>query len=224
MLGHEVSHYCSMLINKPDDMNTTALKIIWERDLSIALEEKEWYKIIGLIKHVSRDIRIRLIQFKIVQHFNWYPCRLFRLSLKDSSDCLRCQGVMGDLVHALWLCPNSNQLRRVNECITNIAVTKYEFCPGLYILGNPRLLGHISKAIAHWIQTMIMIVRQIVMIRWKAEEDPLFPEWISELGKVAAYERISYGLRNDIEKYNSKWQVFQRFHSLQGSQRLQTSQ
>jgi len=44
-----------------------------------------------------------------------------------------------------------------------------------------------------------MIVR-----KWKDAEGSVFQDWLTELGKVAAFERISYSITNDIDKYNKK--------------------
>lgn len=62
-----------------------------------------------------------------------------------------------------------------------------------------------------------MMGKQMIMRKWKVVEIPLFQDWLSELGKVAAFERISYGMTNDIDKYNEKWGLFLRLYSLQSS-------
>lgn len=212
--GHGASLYYSMLINKSGHKSNAVLKTLWEKDLGITYEEEEWDKITGITKQVSRDIRIKLIQFKILHRFYWYPSRLFRLGLKETPDCWRCVGEGGDLIHALWSCPKvHNFWIRVHEYITEVVGIDYEFCPGIYILGSPQPIDHIGKPLAHWIQTSIMIGKQMIMRKWKAAEGPLFQDWVSELGRVAAFERISYSVINKVEKYNDKWGKFLWFLS-----------
>ena len=70
------------------------------------------------------------------------------------------------------------------------------------------------KPLANWVQTSIMIGKQIIMRKWKDAVGPLFQEWVPELSKVAAFEKISYSLLNEVEKYNEKWGKFLQFHSL----------
>lgn len=45
-----------------------------------------------------------------------------------------------------------------------------------------------------WIQISIMRGRQIIMQGWRSAGPPLFQEWVSEMGKEAAYEKMTYRL------------------------------
>lgn len=65
-------------------------------------------------------------------------------------------------------------------------------------------LKHISKPAVDWIQTSIMISRQIIVRRWRSPERPTFNNWLLELNKVAAYERISFNLADGGRKYLSR--------------------
>lgn len=124
----------------------------------------------------------------------------------------------GDLVHALWSCPKVQAFwTRIHDYILEIAGIDYKLCPELYILGNPKAINHMVKPLANWVQTSIMIGKQMIMRKWKDAVGPLFQEWVSELGKVAAFEKISYSLMNEVEKYNDKWGKFLQFHSLHGT-------
>ena len=53
----------------------------------------------------------------------------------------------------------------------------------------------------YWTQTAIMIGRQIILRNWKKPGEPPVQEWVTELGKVGAYERISYRTQDRTEKY-----------------------
>lgn len=214
-LGHEASSYYSMFVSKVGNRITSALKVIWERDLGVAFEEEEWDIISGISKQVSRDIRTRLIQFKIFHRVYWTPSRLFRLGLKENPDCWKCHVGEGNLVHALWSCPKILDFwSNVHDYIIEITGTEYEFCPGLYVLGNPSRLSHIASPLADWIQTGIMIGRQIIMRGWKAPTGPTLQEWLIELGRVAAYEKVSFNLLEKGGKYISKWGKYLESHSL----------
>lgn len=62
-----------------------------------------------------------------------------------------------------------------------------------------------------------MFGKQMMMRKWKDTEGPVFQDWLTELGKVAAFEKISYSIINETEKYNEKWGMFLRLYSLQGN-------
>lgn len=58
------------------------LKLAWERDLNILLTESEsdgeWNAILYNMKKMSRELRTRLIQFKILNRIYWTPVKLHR--------------------------------------------------------------------------------------------------------------------------------------------------
>ncbi len=79
---------------------------------------------------MSRDLRVRLIQFKILHQFYWTLSRLFRLGLKDSATCWKCCINKGTVVHMLWSCPKINQYWMKIHCnIVNIIKRQFVFCP-----------------------------------------------------------------------------------------------
>ena len=50
-----------------------------------------------------------------------------------------------------------------------------------------------------------MIGRQIILRSWKSEEAPSFHEWITELGRVSAFEKMSYKQTDKVILYYKKW-------------------
>lgn len=77
--------------------------------MNLTLDDREWDMICKNVKTLSRDARVRLIQFKIINHFYWTPSRLYRLGLKATSNCWRCKSGEGHLVYVLWSCDKVQQ-------------------------------------------------------------------------------------------------------------------
>ena len=149
------------------------------------------------------------MQFKILNHFYWTPSRLFRLGLKDSELCWKCGVTEGSLIHAFWPCPMITQYQIQIHCyIANVVKCNFDFCPKLYILGDDKALSAFSKPITNWIQTSIMTGRQIILRNWKKPGEPPFSCWVTELGTIAAYERMSYRMQDRMDKYLLKWGHF----------------
>lgn len=46
-----------------------------------------------------------------------------------------------------------------------------------------------DKHIQSWVQTSLMIGRQIILRSWKSEDVYFFQEWVTELARVAAFEK-----------------------------------
>lgn len=85
--GHEASVYYRLIMEKVGYSFHSATKRVWSKDLNISISDEDWTKICRNCRVMSRNLGVRLIQFKILNHFYWTPRRLFRLSLKDSAEC-----------------------------------------------------------------------------------------------------------------------------------------
>ena len=77
------------------------------------------------------------------------------------------------------------------------------FCPRLYVLNDPQITSNCGAA--DFIQTSIMVGKQIIMRNWKNPGEPSFQEWSTELAKVASYEKISFNINDRTEQYVAKW-------------------
>lgn len=211
-LGGKASTYYSQMIRSVGDGALQALKLTWERDLSLTLEDDEWDMICKNIRAVSRDARVRLIQFKIIHRFYWTPSRMFRLGILDSPKCWRCKAEDGHLVHALWYCDKVQQFwKRIHTHISEISETHIDFCPRLFVLGDGTVLTEGNTNVKSWILTSIMIGKQILLRGWKAEGVPSFQEWTAELARVAAFEKMSYRKMGKMDLYGKKWGMYVSF-------------
>ena len=204
-LGHEASAYYTMFL-EVSASGTVVSKAPWERDLGVSISDEEWDGILGNGRKLSRELRTRLIQFKIINRIYWTPSRLFRIGLNENSNCWKCQDVDGSLFHMLWGCTNVQRYwSSIKDKLKSIIDFDIPFCPRLFILGDPSILGGVSPPIAEWIQTALMLGRRLLIREWKASSAPAVSLWFSTLGQVAAYERLSYRLLDRMDKYDQKW-------------------
>ena len=214
--GHEASVYYSMMIQTLGDGAISALKKTWERDLNLTLNDEDWDRICKNVKVMSRDARVRLIQFKIIHRFYWTPSRMFRLGLLPTSKCWRCKSEEGHLVHVLWSCDRVQQFwANIYDNLCEILETQIPFSPRLFILGDHSVLTGHNKQIKSWIQTSIMIGRQILVRVWRKEGVPPVYEWAAEMARVAAFEKMSYEQMGRPDLYEGKWGNYLKY--LKGS-------
>ena len=212
-MGHEASAYYSLL-REASDQNGLTSKLPWERDLEITISDDNWIKILRNGKKMSRELRTRLIQFKIINRVYWTPARLFRLGLVDGPECWKCQERDGTLVHMLWGCSKIQDFwSSIHGRLERITGLKIQFSPRLFILGDPSVLKKVSPHLAEWIQTAIMSGRRLIVKDWKASHAPTLSLWDSSLGQIAAYERLSYRLLNRTDDYDSKWAYYNMYTS-----------
>lgn len=103
-----------------------ALKIAWEWDLSLSLSVQEWKGICWNSQKMSRDIGIRLIQFKILHQFTHHL-----LNFRDQA--LRKGKVSGPRQRGHYIpWPIQNLWKQVHKCITEIS-EDFHFEPRLYV-------------------------------------------------------------------------------------------
>lgn len=159
-----------MLIQTLGNGPIAALQKTWERDLNLTFSDEDWNGICKNIKGVSRDARVRLIQFKIMHRFYWTPTRLFRLGLLSTSDCWRCKSEEGTLIHVLWLCHKVQQFwTNIYDNLCEITEMQIPFSPRLFVLSDHSVLTGQDKHIKSFVHTSIMIGRQILVRGWKIE-------------------------------------------------------
>ncbi len=65
--GHEASKYYRLLL-KNFISNTSGLKSAWETDINLTFTDEEWENILKNCKKMSRELRTRLVQFKIIEY------------------------------------------------------------------------------------------------------------------------------------------------------------
>ncbi len=92
--GHEASHYYSMLLRCPDN-STSALTAVWESYLGTLFTENEWTLLLRHLKKMSRDLKSRCIQFKILNRVYWTPSKLYKVKQRNNS-------TSAEVERALW--------------------------------------------------------------------------------------------------------------------------
>lgn len=171
--GHEASVYCSMIL-KCSDKGASCLKLIWEGDLNISFTDREWSRILQNMKKMSRELRTRLVQFKILNRLYWTPSKLYRVKLKQDPDCWRCQSGEGTLTHMLWSCQKIQDFwSEIHSNVTKIIGRDMPFSQRLYILGDPSALDDLPSHVAEWVQVALMLGRKLIISEWKASSPPL---------------------------------------------------
>ena len=212
-MGHEASAYYTMLLDA-SDQGTFASKLPWEKDLGLTFSDGAWAKILRNGKKMSRELRTRLIQFKIVNRVYWTPSRLFRVGLTEGPECWKCQDSDGTLIHMLWACPKiQDYWTAIHERLERVAGLRIPFSPSLFILGDPATLKNVAPPLAEWIQTAIMSGRRLLAKEWKAPSAPAPALWEASMGQLAAYERLSYRLLDRMDDYDAKWGYYHMHES-----------
>ena len=125
----------------------STLKKSWEVDLKQTFTDMEWKIILRNSKRMSRELRTRLVQFKIINRVYWTPSRLYR----DSPTCWRCEDDHGTLLNFLWECPKIQTFwGAIHENMRQITGQDIPYTPSLYVLGDQSPLSTLPAPLADW--------------------------------------------------------------------------
>ena len=109
-------------------------------------------------------------------------------------------------MHMLWDCPKVHEFwLGISTQIGGIQKYKIPFSSRLFVLGDPSLLKGLSPPDAEWIQTAHMLGRKLIISEWKASNAPSVSTWFSQLGQLAAVEKLTFRLMNKVDLYMLKW-------------------
>lgn len=146
--GHEASLYHKMLLSASDP-HVLSLKKTWDTDLNVCFTKKEWKGILKNVKRMSRELRTRLVQFKIRNRVYWTPSRLHKVGLADTSVCWKCHKDSGTLLDMLWECPKVRELwSSVHTVVERLAAQGIPFTNRIYVLGDPSVLNYLPTSLS----------------------------------------------------------------------------
>lgn len=166
-----MSKFYSML-GKRRDKGLPTLWSAWEVDLGMAFTDQEWKMILQNIKTMSRELKTRLVQFKLMHRIYWSPHRLHRANFTQSPKFCPCQAETGTLIHMLWNCTDVQHFwYRIYKYDKLIIQKEIQFSPRLFILGDPSL-KHLLSNTAEWVQTVLMVGHKLIISQWKATSAP----------------------------------------------------
>ena len=69
--GKEAFKYYKLLLSANENGSLISVKSAWEKDLGVSFDDLDWAKICTNGRTLPRDLRVRLMQFKILHRFYW---------------------------------------------------------------------------------------------------------------------------------------------------------
>ena len=103
--------YYQILLDKSLDVSVR-LNEKWKNDLQSELTENDWSIIFTISLRVVSDNDMAWFQYRIIHRILGTQSLLFKMSIKDSENCLLCDNSPETLVHIFCKCPKVLQLWR----------------------------------------------------------------------------------------------------------------
>lgn len=162
--AHSASVFYKKLLHKQEGL-CDSLRLVWQRDLNIVLNEDVWSNIISDTSWATRDARSKFIHYKIVHRYYHTPSKMFKMGLLLNNNCWKCGSDTGTYLHVSWECPLVfpfwTEVITTLEKWTGLSVPK---SPELCLLGDKSLMppGFTKKMLGPVIAGFILAARLIL--------------------------------------------------------------
>ena len=168
--------------------NLPKLRITWESDLQIPLSECDWINILQHIPRISRNARLKYLQFNYTHRTYMSPARLHSIFPSVSPRCLRCGDEDADFYHMVWKCSVLVPFwEEICGYLTWITGRAHLLTPRACLLGlYPRPKK--SKASSKLIDLAFALAKRTIAMHWRSQDAPSITEWKHHLRRWAHLE------------------------------------
>ena len=186
------------------------LRIIWQKDLGIEMEQEVWENIVHNMGWPVRDIKTKFIHYKIIHKYYWTPVRLKRLGLIQSNECWKCKSSMGTFLHLMWDCPLVSPFwARVIGTMEEWLEQPLPSSPRLFLLGDKTVLtAGLSKAQLGLALAGSLNAAKVILRKWKITSAPCYKDWIELMTSTASYELMLAKVGDSVSKFSAMWDSF----------------
>uniref|UniRef100_A0A8C5MBI0 Reverse transcriptase domain-containing protein n=1 Tax=Leptobrachium leishanense TaxID=445787 RepID=A0A8C5MBI0_9ANUR len=203
-LSHGISVVYRMLQTHPST-ETPKFEETWERMLDITIEEEQWRDSYELIHRGSIQARLQSTSYKLITLWYSTPTLLFRMGLRLTTNCWRCDAPSGTYLHMWWECaalaPFWCQIR---DTVRDVADLDLPFTPAVFLLTHTQCSVKAMKKSV--VLPILMTARLLVARFWKSAHAPAYREWLARMEEVRTQEDLAARMTDTVEKHLRKWQ------------------
>lgn len=176
----------------------------WERDLGLKLTTDQWGAILKRSNYLSKCVRYKMIQFKILHRFYITPYKLNKMNSDVSNLCWHGCMKTGTLIHLLWFCPEVKKFwLNIEEFICKLFNVKFQLSPLICLLGN-KAEEVKSNELQYLINLGFLSAKRIILMNWKVRKPNCFhiDGWVKDYMDLIAMEHAASFLQG--VQYNYK--------------------
>uniref|UniRef100_A0A667ZNP8 Reverse transcriptase domain-containing protein n=1 Tax=Myripristis murdjan TaxID=586833 RepID=A0A667ZNP8_9TELE len=177
--------------------NMDKVKQQWEHDLGKHLPPEQWNSIIGHTNYLSKCVRYKLIQMKILHRTYITPYKTNKMNPQTSDLCWHGCGKRGSLIHMLWHCPEIRKFwEGVQNTLCSIINDDVLMCPEVCLLGA-KMDGVKSEEIQQLLTLAYLSVKRIILMNWKVRKPNCFclNNWLKDFIELIMMERAASALQ-----------------------------
>ncbi|CAG5866902.1 unnamed protein product [Menidia menidia] len=199
-------HFISKFYSEIYQLNLDKLAWLrksWETLLKCEISTQLWDKTLLLPSKISVCNRFKEMQYNILHNVYISPYIFSKYNAGTSPNCLKCKISVGTRFHCLWECD-------VIQSFWKDVCAKISTAIGEIVSENPLtcLLGHIPKSLAkyeHVIQSLLMLARKAIMVKWVGSEPPSISLWKSLISDVMTLIRLGHYIDGSLQFFTNTW-------------------
>lgn len=176
----------------------------WERDMGMSISESQWNAALRKSTTISKCVRYKLIQLKIVHRAHMTPETLNKIDPSVSNKCWHGCGSVGTLTHMLWNCPAVKQFwQDIVNILNSVFNTCITPCPIVCLFGSG-IDGIHARNMQHAFSLAFLVAKRTILMNWKERKNNCFSmdQWRNDFMDILAMEQAALSL-NPTERPSS---------------------
>ncbi|KAF3856729.1 hypothetical protein F7725_017452, partial [Dissostichus mawsoni] len=163
-------------------VSTEKYRTEWETELGMPITEEFWETCLRNIHRCSVNVRLNLIQFKVVHRLHYSKVKVNKMYSSVSALCNKCKNQPGTLTHQFWTCPNLHSFwTSIFDFYSKAFDKQLKPDPLVAILGSTGDTN-LNYGSDKWpVFLGAVLAKKLILRFWKSDAVPTFEMWLREV-------------------------------------------
>lgn len=151
----------------------------WVMDLGDVPTDKIWQYCCSQTQYLSPNYKLRLIHFKFVNRVYRTPLQLYKIKLRENSNCWKCKREGAAFLHIAWECPRvQDYWHGVASTISEVTGSVLDCSPMVMLLGYVERVNVASRRLT---AMMLVLARRRLAVHWGDPRSPSIGDWLRDI-------------------------------------------
>ena len=194
----KVSKIYKLLCCTSSCISSKVIKAQWEKDLGINLTSEQWETILRRSNNLSKCVRYKIIQIKILFRSYITPHKLKKMNNGVTDKCWHGCGMNGTLIHLLWHCPETQTFwLKIRDYLCKLFKINFPLEPAVGLLGK-QIEGATTKKIQYLLDLAFLSAKRLILMNWKVKKPNCFDivNWQKDFLELVSMEQAASVLQD----------------------------
>lgn len=188
--------------------DTQRVRGLWEKELSVTIDEETWDSVWIYAKKISICTRARATQLKIKHRLHISPHRRHLFDPSLSPLCLKCKINVGTLTHCFWSCHKlQTYWSGIVREIQNILHINIDMDPVSLILGLPSKHARTSAS-KRLFNILTFAARKNIVLQWVGDKPPSVNSWRKIIVELIPLEYLTSIMHTAVARFYKVWRPY----------------